>query len=164
MPILPIEAGAEGHIMSDETKEPAVPANGVWQGVSSVARYVSTKSVMTSLQWYTIPAMGLGVVLMLWAKEPFSYIGAAAFLIALLMFAGVYLYWTKFAPDRLQSEEWRTENCRLDVELLGDDKHKLESGQVIDVTPVANTHLLQAESMVIRTELGSIDVAIEETK
>lgn len=107
-------------------------------GWSAAVQSVATKSAMTPIQWLAgIAGLAFAPLVPL-TTGAIQAVSLTALISCLIVSFGIYLYWLIKDPDRLQSEDYRLENRRID--LLGDDQHR-EDPRVINAEPVANTHI-----------------------
>jgi hypothetical protein len=123
------------------TKEPEEKVGGFWSGLYSVITRTTTKNAVTAMHWLVAIVAFVFVVSMVNpdAKDVRGYL-LLIFLGTVIADAFAYYWFMIRDPDRLQTEDYRTENKRIDVQLLGDERHK-DDLRVITAEPVANTHV-----------------------
>lgn len=103
-------------------EEEKTQRGGVWSGIVSVAERVATKNIIAPMQWMMAIVAAFSLPGMLWAKPPLDAWCLGLFVCAAAIGFGSFIYWQFKDPDRLQSEDFRTESKRMDMQVLGDDR------------------------------------------
>ncbi len=78
--------------------------------------YGYKSNVMTPLYWITAFVFSAGVIGIRENSDLFTKIFCMSIIFIMISLdIGIYLYWTKINPDRLQTEKYRLENRKIDI-------------------------------------------------